>query len=469
MKKIYCTFILIISTFCYVVAQNDTIKYHVDFIGVASSAKYAPFWLQSNQYGIVSSSPFSVATMVGLNKDFAVRPRLFDYGFKANLLLNTDTHSANAYLHEYYLKARFWVFDFILGAREDHYGNQDSILSTGGFLFSPNTRPMPKVTIGIEHFTAIPFTGGNVEVKGALSHGWYTDNIYVKDLLFHHKYIYVRVGGSLPVRFQYGFDHVAQWGGNVPGYGQQPAGWRNFVNVFYARAGSTDASTTDQFNTLGNHIVSQSMKLDVDISDYKIAAYWQKISEDGPIKNMWNAPNSFDGLWGLSVRSSNFPIFKAVVLEYLNTTDQSGPYLDKDGIIYGGGDSYFNNDVYKNGWTYYSRTMGTPFISSPLYNKDGSVSVVNNRVQVFHLGLEGNVNSYYYKLLSSYSRNFGRYVAPYPEMVPNSSSSLELMKQFPMLSNLQIGCTLGADIGKLYGNSFGFMLKLRKTGDLIKY
>ena len=269
-------------------AQSDTIKYDIGFTGVASTGKYAPFWLQSNRYGLISSSPISADIVVGFSKDYGNKTRLFDYGFKANLLLQTSANSTNTYFHEYYVKARFSVFDFILGAREENLGNQDSSLSCGGFLFSRNARPMPKLTIGIEHFTAIPFTQGYLEIKGAISHGWYTDNIYVKNLWLHHKYIYGRIGGKLPVHFQYGFDHVAQWGGIVPGFGQQPTGLKDFIDVFFAHAGGSDATTNDQFNALGNHIASQSMKLDIDISDFRIAAYWQKISEDGPIKNMWN-------------------------------------------------------------------------------------------------------------------------------------------------------------------------------------
>jgi len=450
-------------------AQSDSIMYNVDFMGIVSSGKYSPFWLQSNQYGMISSFPTSANIMVGFSKDFGLKTRLFDYGFKANLLTQTFDNKTYSYFHEYYVKARFSVFDFILGARKEQFGNQDSTLSSGGFLFSQNARPMPKVTLGIEHFTVVPFTYGFLEVKGAIAHGWYTDNIYVKNLWLHQKYIYVKIGGTLPVHFQYGFDHVAQWGGIVPGSGQQPTSLKDFIRIFFARSGGSGSLQTDQFNSLGNHIGSQSMKLDVNISKFKISGYWQKVFEDGPIKQMWNAQNRADGLWGLSIRNSKFPLIKGLLFEYLNTTDQSGPYLDKDGIIYGGNDNYFNNSVYQNGWTYYSRTVGTPFITSPIYNSNGAVYIVNNRVQVFHIGLEGDVSGYRYKFLSSFSKNYGSYNIPYPEMIPNTSTLLEVYKQIPKLSNIEVGCSVGADFGKLYGNSVGCMFSIKKTGNLFKY
>jgi len=436
---------------------------------VVSNRAYSPFWLQSNQYGKISASPNSADVWVGLNKDFGNKTRLFDYGFKANLLLQTDRTKTTARFHELYLKARLSVFDIILGAREEQFGNQDSTLSCGGILFSKNARPMPKLTVGIEHFTAVPYTHGFLELKGAISHGWFTDNIYTTNLFLHHKYLYGRIGGKLPVHFQYGLDHVAQWGGIVPGIGQQPANLSAFKSIFFIHPGGSDALVTDQINALGNHIISQSMKLDVELSDFRISGYRQNLSEDGPVRVMWNAMNKADGLWGISVRNSRFPFIKGILYEFLETTDQSGPYHDKDGIIYGGSDNYFNNGIYQNGWTYFSRTIGTPFISSPIYNKDGNVSIVNNRVQVHHFGIEGDVSGYRYKLLSSFSKNYGSYNNPYPEMIPNTSVLLELKKQFPKFSNIEAGCSVGGDFGKLYGNSLGCLFSIRKTGDLFKF
>ena len=468
-KKIFFSIIVLLNFPNIIVAQNDTIKYDVGFLGVVSNGTYSPFWFQSNQYGKISSASKSTDGWIGFSKDFGNRQRLFDYGFKTNLLLQNDNLKTTAYFHEIYLKARYSVFDLIIGAREEQLGNQDSTLSCGGFLFSKNTRPMPKITVGIEHFTTVPYTYGFLEVKGAVSHGWFTDNIYSTNLYLHHKYLYGRIGGKLPVHFQYGLDHVAQWGGSIPVYGQQPSNLSAFTSIFFVRAGGSDATRNDQLNALGNHIISQSMKLEVELSDYKISGYWQNLSEDGPVKLMWHAMNKADGLRGVSIRNSLFPFIKGILYEYLETTDQSGPYHDKDGIIYGGADGYFTNGIYQNGWTYFSRTIGTPFISSPVYNKDGNVSVVNNRVQVHHFGIEGDVSGYRYKVLSSFSKNYGSYSYPYPAMIPNTSLLFEINKQFRKLSNVEVGCSVGGDFGKLYGNSVGCMFSIRKSGELFKY
>jgi hypothetical protein len=450
-------------------AQSDTIRYEVGVLGVASTGAYSPFWLQSNQYGQIAASPTSANINIGINKEFGKKTHLIDYGFKANVLLQTYDKKTNIYFHEFYAKARFSVFDLVIGAREDHYGNQDSTLSCGGFLFSRNARPMPKVTVGIEHFTPVPFTNGYLEIKGAISHGWFADNIYTSNLLLHHKYLYARIGGRLPVHFQYGLDHVAQWGGVVPGLGQQPNGLADLVRIFLGKSGGKNALETDQINVLGNHIISQSMKLEADISHFKISGYWQNLSEDGPVRVIWNTMNISDGLLGISIKSSKCTFINKILYEYLNTTDQSGPYHDKDGLIYGGSDDYLNNGVYQNGWTYFSRTIGTPLITSPVYNQDGAVSILNNRVQVHHVGIEGNISGYEYRYLMSISKNYGTYRSPYTEMKPNTSILLEVKKDFPKLYNIQCVVSMGVDIGKIYGNSIGCMFSVRKFGDLFHY
>jgi hypothetical protein len=448
------------------IAQSDSIRYDITLSGLSSTGEHAPFWLQNKQYGKTSKESTSTGLLVGIYKDFSIKNKVFDYGFKANGLVRTDKVHTDYYFHELYAKARLSVFDFVVGSREEHLGNQDSTLSCGGFLFSQNARPMPKITIGIERFTPVPFTRGYLEVKGALSHGWFTDNTYATGVLLHHKYVYLRVGGKLPVHLQYGVDHVVQWGGNVPGIGAQPSGFADYLAVIRAGHGGSNANGGDQINALGNHIFSQSLRLDVDISDFKLGAYWQNISEDGPIRIIGNTMNTPDGLWGISLRNTHFPFVKGILYEYLNTTDQSGPFHDKDGIVYGGSDGYFYNYIYKSGWTYFSRTISTPFITSHIYNKNGTVYTLNNRVQVHHVGLEGDICNCQYRMLTSFSKNYGFNENPIALMKPQTSILLEVNKTIPKLAQVEFGCAVGADFGEMYGNSVGVQLSVRKRGDL---
>ena len=51
----------------------------------------------------------------------------------------------------------------------------------------------------------------------------------------HHKNVYVRVGGDLPIHDHYGFHHYAMWGGTSPEYGDLPDSWDTYKKIFLAR------------------------------------------------------------------------------------------------------------------------------------------------------------------------------------------------------------------------------------------
>ena len=141
-KSVYSKIIFLVYFSALSIAlygQNDTIRYETGITTVASTGKYTPFWLQSNQYGEISASPTSALIFAGLEKGFYNPQKLFDYSFKADVFVSTDKNKKEIYLHEIFSKARFSVFNIMIGSREQIFGNQDSTLSSGGLLFSKNS------------------------------------------------------------------------------------------------------------------------------------------------------------------------------------------------------------------------------------------------------------------------------------------------------------------------------------------
>ncbi|HLP04787.1 MAG TPA: capsule assembly Wzi family protein [Paludibacter sp.] len=462
-----CTMLSLVAS-----AQTDSIQYDVSMSARTASGSSAPFWFQNNQFGVIPFEPNSSTLLARVFKSKSASKKTFDYNFVASGYVNIGRKESSIKLHELYINTRLWIFNASAGMHEEILGNQDESLSCGGFLFSWNSRPMPKLFIGIEDFKPLLFKNGFVETKGGVSHGWFADQIYTKNLLLHHKYVYLRFGGNKsPFHIQYGLDHVAQWGGTTPppptGYGKQPSGLKDYINVFLARSGSSAATIGDQINVGGNHIISQSTKAELNTGNFEISAYWQNLSEDKPIRFIWKTPNISDGLWGFSVRNKKIPFIKKVVYEYLNTTDQTGPYHDVDGIVFGGGDSYFYNYLYQNGWTYYGRTIGTPFITSPVYNKNNEISVMNNRVQVHHVGVEGEYKDYNFKALGSFTKNYGTYFSyPNQDMISSTNMLFELNKHFEKFYQINAGIALGVDVGEMYGNNLGISVRISKRGCL---
>ena len=463
--------------------DRDTLCYHGEFMGVASSGKFVPFWMSTNTDGVVGVSPFSTHLRGGIEKKAVRQARWWDYSYGVDLLgrlQNIDYRlqrtenreqitdyrfgmcGVSGQIVKLYAHARLWCFDITAGIKSWDVGNQDYELSAGGFLFSRNAPAMPRVSVGIDRYTAFPFTYGYMEIKGGVTQGWFVDNIGVRGAMLHHKYVGVRLGGRLPVNVNYEFHHAAQWGGVSSVYGELGSSIRDWWSVFKASSGGVMGN--DQINAMGNHIGSQMIGLEVKCRGWYVNAYWQSLFEDGPIRYMWNAKNAVDGLWGVAIKQSHWRFIHSLTYEFFATTDQSGSVHDIDGIIFGGGDNYFNNIIYSQGWSYFGRTIGNPFITSPNYGS--SIATENNRTFVHHIALKGDIYGFNYLVRYSHSRNFGTYELPMRTY--NNAVYCGVQKFVPQAWGFSFGVAVGADWGTQFGNSFGAMVTVARSGIIWK-
>lgn len=441
-------------------AEPDTCRDSLQYVGeghvLSSSGAQAPSLFFDHS---IDGLPHCGLLFLGVVKP-ATRPnRWFDYDGGVVLVgrvSGTQRNIANpeirgtGFFHDLYAHVRLYVVDITAGIHTfDMYG-ADADLTSGNLLFSDNAHPFPRISIGLEHWTPFPGLFGYVEVKGGLTHGWLGDNSeVVKGTLLHHKYIGGRIGGKLPVNLSYEFHHVAQWGGYSTVYGDLGNDWKAFKAAFLVRSGGTMAN--DQINAQGNHIGYQQLALDVKGTDWKVSAYWQIINEDGPIKLIGFGMNNKDGLWGISATQIRWPFISGVTYEFLNTTDQSGPFHDKDGCVYGGADGYYGNSIYRQGWTYYGSIIGSPLLS-----------LTNNRVRAHHVGVKGDIYGFRYRAMLTYADNYGTYNKPL--RTHNTAVLLEVKKHVPQAWGMDFGITIGGDFGDQYGNLFGAMVTISKQG-----
>ena len=439
---------------------NSEIRYGFEAIGVFSTAQSSPFWLHTNRNGHISAEPFSSSVAVWVSQD-ATRPnRWYDYDFSIDLAGRFDGKKQTGYFRSLYAHIRLYVFDITAGIKPISYGSQDQYLTTGGLLFSNNAQPLPRITIGIDRYTAIPGLYGYAELKGGITHAWFVDNSQLDPsfettgALLHHKFAGLRVGGKLPVNIAYEFHHAAQWGGHSPLYGDMSTNLKSFKNIFLIRAGGINIS--DQLNAEGNHIGWQELSLSFKYDGWKANMYWQYIFEDKSAAFIGAGINVYDGLWGINISQNKWSYINSLTYEFINTTHQDGPYHDKDGIVYGGRDSYFYNSSYQQGWTHFHRSIGSPFV---LPN--------NNRVRTHFVGISGDIYGFFYRLKGSYTRNWGTYQQPvYSE---NTALLLEVSKTVQKAWGMEFGLALGADIGTQFGNNFGAMITIRKNGLIFSY
>ena len=437
-------------------AGQDTLRWMAGISAVASSSESVPFWLQSNMTGYVSASPYSGNLTAGIYKEAQHDERWWDYDFGVQITGRAEyPKKGTGYFNQLYAHVRLYIFDVTAGIKPLIYETQDTALTSGALVFSGNSQPLPHITIGIDRYVPFPGCYGYFEIKGGLTHAWMTDNAYVKNCLLHHKFAAVRFGGRLPVNLSYEFHHAAEWGGISPVYGPMGNGWKDFMHVLLAQGGGV--MHNDIANAQGNHVGSQQLMLTGKGKGWQVNVYWQNFFEDN-FAFIGNGQNITDGLWGVSMKQTRWPFIEGVLYEFLNTTDQSGPWHDRDGLCYAGNDQYYQNGVYRNGWFYYGRSMGTPFISPN-----------NSRVRIHHVGVRGDIYGFKYRFKASYARNYGNDVTSRKVLSTNTAVLLEVSKIVPQAWGLEFGVRLAGDFGSQFGNNFGAQISIRKRDILCKW
>ena len=453
--------------------QKDSILYIASVSALASYGGSAPFLMHTNSDGDISTAPFSGNLSIGILKPSTRPSRWYDYDFgvvvnaRVNSPLNTEVSPLNpragVWFSNLYAHARLYIVDITAGIKPQTYGNSNPELSSGSLIFSRNAHALPRISIGIDRYTAFPGLYGYLAVKGGISHAWLNDNNpHVKGAMVHHKFIGFRIGGRLPVNVSYEFHHVSQWGGYSAKHGDLGNDFHSFMDAFLIRSGGR--LKTDQDNAHGNHIGFQELALHLNVKQVSASVYWQALFEDKSAAFIGAGMNATDGLWGLNIRQEQWPFIEALTVEVLNTTSQSGPVHDKDGLIYAGRDGYYHNSVYPEGWTYFTRVIGNPFIDP-----------YNNRVRMVYAGISGDIYAFRYRLAAAYAHRFGTYATP--EESRSTSLLLDVSRTVPQAWGLEFGIRLSADIDSNPNplppcsehtvstpNTFGAMIYIRKTG-----
>lgn len=445
--------------------QRDTINYFIESGAVVSSGKSTPFWLISNNYGTIASNSPNIWARAGVSGRTGIN-KTFSLVYGADII---DRYSGkNEFiLQQGYAGIGIGQFTLKAGRYEEEFGNQDQNLSSGGMIWSGNTRPIPQISFATSGYIPVPLTKDFVEFKGGISHGWFEDNQYNSDVWLHHKYMYLRFGGHRRVHIEYGLQHFAQWGGKSsnPEYGELPDNLNAFIKVFLGQGGGDDGPAPETLNVIGNHIGSHNLALDFKVNSLSMKFYWQTIFEDGSGLSLRNIK---DGLWGFKISPESWKYISGLLIEYVNSTDQSGRfhdhYVDGVSVIVGGNDDYFNHGIYREGWTYNRMTIGTPLISSPaLVTSSTGEYLINNRITAFHFGMEGGIKNVEYKALYTFSKNYGTNFYPFPGKKCQHSVLFKstINNLFP--GNTSLSAAIAFDAGNLYSNNIGLFISLRKN------
>ncbi|MEZ0542861.1 capsule assembly Wzi family protein [Fibrella arboris] len=467
---------------------------------LTSSRAQTPFWLRTNQYGIVPLGGSAGTLRATIFRDYRANSALastsggkssrFDWGFGLAVVGNTGPDDlVNANLNdarqvlwpEVFAKVRLGQFELFAGRRREVYGLGDTTLTSGFVAWSGNALPFPKVQLHTPGFVPVKWLRNSVAFRAGYAHGWFTQP-NIQGAMLHQKYLYLRFGKpTAKLTFTTGLNHQAQWGGQADYLrntiysvdGQLPNTLQDYVAVVLARY--PDAFANNRFtefdgtNRVGNHVGSIDFAFGWNGAQHSWQLYHQHIYEDASGIALQNIPDGLTGLRWLSRKpgSGTFRL-RRVVVEWLTTTDQSGDTFDFS-RQFQGRDNYFNHGQYVQGWSYQGRTIGTPFIAprttfTQVVNANqGGGFFPNNRLVMWYAGAEALVGKTI--LLTTrlaWSRNFGGYDQPFTPAYQQVSAMLAGQGKVPRLPNVWLTASLALDRGELYPDGVGGFVSLQK-------
>ncbi|MDR1258732.1 MAG: capsule assembly Wzi family protein [Tannerellaceae bacterium] len=465
---------------------NDGLAYKTEIFASGASGDYTPFWLVSNRNGIVPLEAGNGYLSAGMFYSQHLNDRI-RWAAGADIAAVTPRYR-NVIIRQLYAEIAYRSLMLSIGSKEQYNSLWDKDLSSGDMVLSTNARPIPEIKISMPDFNPVPGTGKWLYIKGSFSvgHSFDTDYLdrftevskafYVKDMYWHYKSVFFRVEAPenrFPLSLELGLQHGAQWGGvsTNPKIGRQPYSLSDFARVVMGMGGGDDATLSDSINVLGNHYGSYDIKLMYKGANWAVQAYHQRYFED---KSGTIFGNGWDGLWGVQLYLPEVPWLQKILVERLDTRDQTGPFHfisfdhQQHPGVGGGADDYYNNGEYTTGLSYFNRSAGSPLLPSPEYNTDGTVGFKNTRVLDWHFGMAGNVSPHLsYRLLFTVMESWGRHYRPFLNRKTGASGLLEVTYRHPRLEGWLFTASVASDTGNTFGKEgIGFGLHISKCGIL---
>ncbi|QRR04306.1 hypothetical protein HWI92_21965 [Dyadobacter sandarakinus] len=444
---------------------------------MGSTGSRTPFWMQANQFGTVPRDGSAGTMRAGLEAYQSLSPRnTWRAGIGVEAVANFSQNT-KVLLPQIHGTLRFKNWELFVGRKKQALGLADSTIGSGSYPWSGNALPIPKIQLGTTRFVAVPFTNGWISFNAFYSDGLFEKGRPVTSKLkFHQKALYARIGKvDSRVKLYGGFNHQVQWGGRSPYLtgqsGDMPHGFKNYIAAVFGTIGGKgdDITYFDSTSRIGNHLGSLDLAMEIETYSTSIFLYRQFIYEDG---SLFYFTTVADGLSGVRIRRKNsygagFEVTEGVV-EVLYTKNQGGNvFVLTEGKLRGR-DDYFNNQQVLDGWSYYDRTIGSPFIPPTSQTKwkwpnFANNFTSNNRVFMLHAGLKGTLLrriNWYTKL--SYTSNAGTYAEPFHGTPTQFSGILGLQTRINALGGMTLKGAYAADFGELYPNMQGFTLGIRK-------
>lgn len=461
--------------------KQDSLEYLLETRATFSGGDYTPFWLVSNLQGLGSIEKNNGFVRGAIFKKMDKSQR-FSWGAGLDLVGGWNL-TAPFSIHHAYAEVKYRSIGVLLGSKEIWGEFNNPEISSGNLFYSGNAMPVPQLRAGIFDYADFWGAKGWFAVKGYIAYGMFSDSNWQKswvapdskhtsDVLYHSKGLWIRGGNTnvFPLQGEIGIEMATQFGGKSYKDGQivkMPHGFKDWLKALFPTYGKRDTFNGEQTTIEGNMLGAYNIVMSwLPEADWGIKAYYEHYFEDQ--SQMTFEYGWKDGLYGIEAQLPANRIVSSVVYEYLYTKDQTGAVNhDSTSEIpeqISGRDNYYNHSVYQ-GWQHWGMGIGNPLVLSPIYNSDRSLSFRTTRVEAHHLGFSGNPTpEINYRVLLSYSRNWGTYAYPLPEIEDNFNSLVEISWKPSKFDGWYLKGALAFDSGDLIGKSFGGMITIGKTG-----
>lgn len=487
---------------CFMAAAQVTVDYSAGVIVNAGSGEFAPYYIASNNDGIITQSGSGLLRAGAfIRMDSTAR---FSFGAGVDLLggiaskteYSTDNgqvmlRPSSFFIQQLYAEMKYRILFLSVGMKQRRSALFNSLLGSGDFIEGNNARPVPQVRLGFIDFADIPLINGWVQIQGEYSFGkmmdknWLNEHFNTKqnlclttDSYLSYKRLYFRTKPEMPFSVTLGMQNAVQVGGKYkyvyygfvsqPEVEKLPITFKTILHTIIPSSG--DSPGNDVYydgNTIGSWDFVARYRLQ---NDDEIKAYFQWPFEDG---SGIGKLNGFDGIYGVEYKSAEPALVSGVVLEYVDFRNQSGPMHFASGFYdvpnkpgeATGADDYYNNFQY-NSYQNYGMSLGTPFIKSPIYNTDGQIRISDNRVRGFHVGVSGSATEHIdYRLLFSYRYSLGTPFVPRIEKATDTSMLLEATYHDLFVEGLNLNARVAFDRGSLFGDNFGALIGINYSGN----
>lgn len=472
---------------------------HIDYkveSSVQLSSDITPFWHTANKYGLSGIRETWGYLEAGISRQ-TESDSAYNWKIGYGLSLAASYNMTSAFsVQELFADIQWKRVRLSVGSKKRGSELKNPLLSTGGLTCGINARPIPQVRFELPEFWTIPKTKGWLAIRGHIAYGCFTDaswnedfhapkSLYSAGSLYHSKAGFLRIGNQqkFPLSFTGGLEMNTQFGGEAWNVGHRaddnsgftgayidlPENLSSFWHAFIP--GGDDGDRDGAYkNVEGNHLGSWHFSLDYNAKNWGLRAYVEHFFEDH--SQMFLEYGWKDLLFGIETNLPKNPIISTLLYEYISTTDQTGGiYHDATSTIpeqISGADNYYNHMIY-GAWQHWGNTIGNPLLISPIYNKNGQITVFHNRIKAHHVGIMGTpTEEVSYRLLYTHHKSLGTYLKPTTDPLRANYFMAEVGYKPKWGRGISLTASLAGNTGDILGNSLGGLFTLRWNGNINK-